>query len=162
MNSSRPGVCANPPTPLNAKKSESFAPVEQPNLFQPSGYPGSYDDDAVIRGIVSDGIHQSDKSCDQIAGEMGYLLGRKLTGNQLYARCAQSKDNSSWPAAWDRAFCKVTGDDRLLRSRAELAGYKVVTETEGDLLELGRAYLIRKRAAEKMEELETRLREVSL
>jgi hypothetical protein len=62
-----------------------------------------------------------------------------------------------FPAAWDRAFCRVTSENKLLTCRAERAGFFVISAEEQDILELGRQYLIRKRADEQAQLLEKRL-----
>ena len=62
----------------------------------------------------------------------------------------------------DFAFCRATGDDRLLACRVEMAGMQVIDSEEADVLELGRQYLIRKHADEQIALLEARLRGVAL
>jgi hypothetical protein len=115
-----------------------------------------------VRGVLADSIKTCNKSRDQIAEAMTFALGREITTRQLNAWTAESREDYRFPSEFDRAFCFATGDDRLLRCRAELAGYKVISTEESDLLELGRNYLIHKRAAEKMAQLERQLQGVAL
>ncbi|WP_148210158.1 hypothetical protein [Candidatus Korobacter versatilis] len=116
--------------------------------------PGSMDDASLVRGILVDAIRKCGKSRPQIADELTELVGRKITERQLNGFTAESREDFRWPSELDRAFCFVTGDDRLLRTRAELAGFRVITVAEYDLLELGRQYLIRKRADAVVSRLE--------
>ena len=94
---------------------------------------------------------------------MTALLGMRVTEKMLNSYTGESNQTHRWPAAWDRAFCQVTGDDTLLVCRVLATGrLYVITEVESHLLELGREYLRQKRAAEKSELLERRLRDVEL
>jgi hypothetical protein len=124
--------------------------------------PGGLDDASVVRGVLVDSIRRCTRSREQIAEAMSFALGQEITVRQLNAWTAESREDYRFPAEFDRAFSFATGDDRLLRCRAELAGYKLITKDEADLLELGRQYLIRKRAAQKVEELEHKLQGVAL
>lgn len=119
-------------------------------------------DAALVRGVVADTIRRSNKSRGQIAEEMTYLVGREITERMLNGFTADSRDDYRWPGELDRAFCFVTGDNRLLRCRAELAGYKVISQDEAALLELGRQYLIRQRATTQIDLLEKSLAGVAL
>jgi hypothetical protein len=119
-------------------------------------------DAALIRSIVADAIRKSSKSRAQIAEEMTYLVGREITERMLNGFTADSRDDYRWPAELDRAFCEATGDDRLLRCRVELAGYRVISQQEAEILELGRQYLMRQRAADNLAALEKRLGGVAL
>jgi hypothetical protein len=115
------------------------------------------DDDALIRGVLGESIQRCSKSRAQIADEMSVLVGREVTERQLNNYTAQSREQFRWPAELTRAFCFVTGDDRLLRALPEAAGLRVIAGTEGDLLDLGRSYLTRKRAERAMSAIEQRL-----
>lgn len=119
--------------------------------------PGSLNDSHIIRGILVDSIRRSGKSREAIAEEMSYLVGREITPRQLNGFTAESKEDYKFPAELERAFCRVTGDDRLLSCRLEQAGLHVITEGEKLLLDLGRQYLKRNRAAEQIALLERRL-----
>jgi hypothetical protein len=124
--------------------------------------PGSLNDDSLVRGLVTDAIKRSGKSREQIADEMQSMLAVPVTARMIASFTAESKELHRWPGAWDRAFCAATGDFRLLYSRVELAGYKVITQTEAELLDLGREFLREKRAAEHVALLEKRLSGVEL
>lgn len=119
-------------------------------------------DDAMVRTAISRAIRNSSKSRDQIAEEMTTILGVHVTGSMLNDFTASAKRLCRWPAAWDRAFCAVTGDIDLLICRVRAAGFMVIGSVERDLMELGREYLRRKRADAATAELEQRLREVKL
>ncbi len=119
--------------------------------------PGSMNDDALVREIITDAVKRSGKSREQIAEEMARTLGLTVTARMITAFTSESKQLHRWPGAWDRSFCVAVNDVRLLFCRVELAGYKVIDATEFELLELGREYLRQKRASEKVALLEKRL-----
>jgi len=123
---------------------------------------GSLNDDLLVRSTVTDAIKRSGKSREQIADLMAALLGIAVTARMIAAFTAESKELHRWPGAWDRAFCAATNDDRLLKCRIELAGYRVITETEAELLEVGRQYLIHKRSEQQIDLLERQLAGVDL
>jgi hypothetical protein len=123
---------------------------------------GGLNDDSLVRETICDSIKRSGKSREQIADDMSALLGLRVTARMITSFTAESKELHRWPAAWDRAFCTATGDDRLLRCCAEAAGLKVIGQQEVALMELGRQYLLRKRADEAIGELERRLAGVTL
>lgn len=119
--------------------------------------PGSLNDDSLTRRVITIGIKRSGKSREQIADAMSIYLGLKVTARMLACFTAESKELHRWPGAWDRAFCAATGDDALLKCRAEAAGYRLIRDDEIYLLELGRHFLRRKRADAEVEILERRL-----
>lgn len=118
---------------------------------------GSFNDDSLVRGIVASAIKHSRKSCEEIAEEMSALVGTPITMRMIRAFTAASKQEYRWPSAWDRVFCHVTGDTRLLRTRAEMAGFHVIDGEEFKLLQLGREYLRHKEAAATMAAIELSL-----
>ncbi len=111
----------------------------------------------MIRGVLIQAIKRSGKSRAAIAEEMEFLLARPVTEKMLNAFTAESRDDRRWPAEFDRAFCRATGDDTLLACRARLAGLHVITEEERLLMELGRQYLMRNQAEEQIAILQRRL-----
>jgi len=137
---------------------------KQEGLFEKAELPppGSMDDSALVRETLVRAIKESGKSRAQIADEMSRLTGRTITEITLNKFSAESRTDYRWPAELDRAFCAATGDDQLLRCRAERAGYRVITKQEYELLELGREYLKQKRASEHISVLEKRLQGVDL
>jgi hypothetical protein len=164
MNSSRP---KSPPALHGlptANSQEKIAVQTQPSLFDghPGALPGSLNDSAVVRGVLIQSIRKSGKSRAQIAEDISFLSGRDVTEISLNKFTAESRTDYRWPAELDRAFCRATGDDTLLRCRAELAGYRMIDATESDLLDLGKEMLRQKRAAENMALLERRLQGVDL
>lgn len=132
----------------------------QQALFRDLG--GVLNDGAVVRAVLIRSMRQCNKSRAQIAEEMTYLSGREVTETALNKYTAESRTDYRWPGELDRAFCRATGDDTLLKVRAELAGYRVIGAEEIHLLELGREYLRQVRAAHEVEILKTRLAGVAL
>jgi hypothetical protein len=133
-----------------------------PDNSTTNAVPGSLNDEALVREVISEAIKRSGKSREQIADDMTRGLARPVTARMITAFTTETKEQHRWPGAWDRAFCAAVGDTRLLFCRVELAGYKVINDAESDLLELGRETLRQKRAAEKAALLEARLRGVDL
>ncbi len=150
---------------MSSSRTQSAA--ENPTLSLPlfeqkNGNERALNDDSLVREILVSAIKSSGKSREQIADEMSVHLGVRVTERMITSFTAESKEFHRWPGAWDRAFCLSTHDDRLLRFRAELSGLKVIGQEESALLELGRQYLLQKRAAEKISQLERQLAEVQL
>lgn len=124
--------------------------------------PGSLNDDLLVRKTITDAIKASKKSREQIAEEMSYALGMRVTARIITAFTSESKELHRWPGAWDRAFCAAVSDQSLLKCRVEAAGLHVISDAEAELLELGREYLRQKRAAERISLLEKGLQGVDL
>jgi hypothetical protein len=120
--------------------------------------PGSFDDESLVRGIITDAIKNSPKSRELVAEEMSALLGRTVTLRMLNAFTAEANEKHRWPFAWSRAFCQAIGDWRLITALVERSGFKIVKDEELHLLELGKQYLTRKLADEKISELERTLK----
>lgn len=114
-------------------------------------------DDLLVRNAITSAIKLCGKSRQQIAEEMSILLNLPVTERMITSFTSESKELHRWPGAWDRAFCAVTGNDRLLICRIELAGYKVISGVEVQVLEVGRQYLTRKRSEAELADLERRL-----
>ncbi len=124
---------------------------------QPAVQAGSMDDAGIIRGVLLQSIRNSGKSRAAIADEMSFHLARTITEKMLNAFTAESRDDRRWPAEFDRSFCAATGDDTLLRCRAEMAGLHVIDDRQRDLMELGEQYIARQRADEQILLLQQRL-----
>jgi hypothetical protein len=124
--------------------------------------PVGLNDDLLVRDVVTRSIKHSGHSREQIADIMAELLGVSVTARMITSFTAESKELHRWPGAWDRAFCFATGDDALLKCRAEAAGYRVIGKDEIKLLELGREYLRQKRATRSIAQLESDLEGVNL
>lgn len=122
----------------------------------------SLNDDLRIRAAIAATIKRCALSREQIADAMSLVLAVRVTVRMLDTYSAQSKEANRFPAAWVRAFCKVTSDDTLLRCSAELAGFRLLSQAETALLEMGREYLRRKHADAKLASLEERFRGVDL
>lgn len=93
---------------------------------------------------------------------MTFLMGTEVTERRLNGFVADSREDLRWPAELDRAFAIATGDDRILRCRAEAAGLKVISGPDIHLLELGRQFLQRERSDAEIVELKRRLKESGL
>jgi hypothetical protein len=139
----------------NAQK--SFLP-EQLSLYgQEPPTPGSLNDESIIRGIVTESIRNCNKSRDQIAEEMSALCGDRITVRMLNSYTSEAAEQHRWPAQYTRSFCHVVGNSKLLRCITERSGFHLITDEEAQLLELGKQFLIRKRADEQIALLEARL-----
>jgi hypothetical protein len=119
--------------------------------------PGSFDDDQLVRSLISAAIKLSGKKRELIADEMTSLVGRSISAAGLNSFSADSKEGHRWPLSWTRAFCTATGDWRLFGSLLERGGIRLITAEEVQLLELGRNYLKQKQAAEEVSRLESSL-----
>jgi hypothetical protein len=119
--------------------------------------PGSCADATVVRSIISDSIRLSKKSRETIAEEMSCLTGDRVTLRMLNSYSSAAAEPHRFPVQYARAFCQVTGDWRLLSCIAERSGLRLIGNEEAQLLELGRQYLIRKRAEERTSSLELAL-----
>src|SRR6266481_622671 len=111
--------------------------IGKANQDMPALMPGSFDDDAVTRGLLADGIRKCGLSRDQIAERMSFLLSFKVTSHMLNGYIADSKENHRFPFAWTRAFCQATGDWRLLRYIVEKAEFLLLTKEDADIVTLG-------------------------
>jgi len=118
---------------------------------------GAFDDDALVRGLITDICKRSPKSRAQIAEEMEELLQRPVTLRTFNAFTADSQEKHRFPLAFARAFCQVTGDWSLLAVLAERSGLRLITQDEVHLLELGRQFFIRQSAEKKVAELTQKL-----
>lgn len=119
-------------------------------------------DATAIRASLAEVIKQSKKSHVQIAEEMSLLLGQDISESRLYKYTAASRDDYRWPAEYDIAFCQVVGDYTLLADRVIRAGFLMIGPEEQQVLKLGRAYLLHKRAAQDMATYEKTLQGVNL
>jgi hypothetical protein len=107
--------------------------------------PGSCDDDAVARAILSDAIKQSAHSRDQIADRMSFLLGSRITVSMLNNFTSESKDRHRWPFAWTRAFCIAADDRRLIQHLAEQSGFILLPSEDADVVRLGELVIEQKK-----------------
>ena len=125
---------------------QSFSSKTQTPLFpsftEHSG--GALNDAAAVRRVLIESIRTSNKSRAIIADEMSHLTATRITERMLNAWTAESREDHRWPGELDRAFCMATGSDELLKFRARLAGYQVISREEVEFLELGRQYFARK------------------
>ena len=70
---------------------------------------------------------------------------------------ADSKAMHRFPAAWLAAFTVSLKDPECLRLIVEEGGYRLITTEDAMLIDLARAYLARKEAAEAIANLEHRI-----
>jgi hypothetical protein len=141
-----------------------IAVPSQPGLFEADlkPVPGSMNDSSVIRTALVEAIRRSGHSREVIADKMSALTGTEITVRRINAFTAESREDYRFPLELARAFCTVTGDFSLLHWIAELSSLRLITDTEFELLCLGREYLIQKRASETIGMLEKRLQGVEL
>ena len=107
------------------------------NDMESSVLPGTFDDDSVIRGLLADAIREYDKSREQIAERMSWLLSKAITADMLNNFTADSKLNHRFPLAWCRAFCKSTDDWRLIQYVAEQSDFTLMRREDSDVFTLG-------------------------
>jgi len=162
--SSRSQSSGVPTFASSAKSPRFFAVDRQPSLFSEHDevLPGSLNDSAIIRAVLVEAIRKSGKSRESIVDAMSLYTGTEITVRKLNGFTAESAEEYRFPAELDRAFCKATSDDTLLRCRAELAGYRVISAVETELLELGRQYLKLRRASDEIALIEKSLQGVDL
>jgi len=164
MNSSRTQFPAQSFTSSTDNQGQKTPVNRQRNLFDGASdvVPGSLNDASVVRAALVDAIRKCGKSRETLAEEMSRLTGTEVTVRRLNAFTAESREDYRFPAELARAFCAATGSYALLRNQIEMAGFRVVTETEFELLKLGREYLRQKRANENVALIEKRLQGVDL
>jgi hypothetical protein len=121
--------------------------------------PGSCDDDALVRGLITDGIKKSHKSREQIADEMSALTGQKISTRMLNAFTAEAMERHRFPFCWARAFCLAVNDWLLIKFIASRAGFELIDSKDRQVLEVGRAYLSRRKIEARMGELERQIGE---
>lgn len=114
-------------------------------------------DAGIVRAALVEAIRSCGKSREQLADEISKLTGTEVTVRRLNAFTAESREDYRFPSELARAFCEATGDYSLLQRLAELAGFRLITPTEYDLLRLGREYLKQKRANEAVALIERSL-----
>jgi hypothetical protein len=159
MSSARPQLASIPVSTSTENGKRRISAKRQPSLFdrEENITPGSINDAAMIRTVLAESIKKSGKSRAQIADIMSRLTGSEVTERRLNAYTAESREDFRFPLELARAFCMATRDFALLTHLVEMAGFKVVTKTEFDVLQLGHEYLTHKRAAENMALIERRL-----
>lgn len=121
----------------------------QQALF-PDTFPGALDIDTSVRALVADAIRRSSKSREQIADDMSYLTGRSVTKTMLDCYTAESKEHR-FPVVFLPAFCKSTGDCRLLDLLSQHLGLSMITPRESQLLDVARALENKRRADEQFD-----------
>jgi hypothetical protein len=112
----------------------------------PDLLPGTFNDDAVTRGLLTDSIKKSGLSREQIAERMSWLLSTRLTADMLNNFTADGKVSHRFPFAWSRAFCESTGDWRLLHYIAEQSGFILLNKDDAEVLTLGEQVIEREQA----------------
>lgn len=147
-----------------ANREPNFSANPQGALFNglDEAIPGSLNDASIVRAGLVEAIRKSGKSREQIAEDMSRLTGTEVTVRRLNAFTAESREDYRFPSELSRAFCVATGDFSLIRNMVEMTGMRVVSETEYEMLRLGREYLRQKRANENVAMLEARLAGVEL
>ena len=158
MSPSQQQSAAREPFASPADIAQKSSVIQQTQMsFEPAPAPGSYDDSCLIRNVLIQSIKNCGKSRAQIAEEMELLLDRPITLRMIDGFTADSRSDRKWPAEYDRAFARVTGDDSIIACRAEMAGLHVISAEQKLLLDLGRQFLIRDQAEEQIAILQKRL-----
>lgn len=121
-------------------------------------HPASLDVDLTLRMTVTQILRDCKKSRETIAEEMTFLTGVKVTDHMLYCYSAESKEAHRFPAAFIPAFCRATGDYRLLSALVAKLGARVIDEGEALLLEIAKKQLIREEIDQEMESLKREVR----
>jgi hypothetical protein len=119
---------------------------EKETPSNPELLPGTFNDDAVTRGLLAEAIKNSESSREQIAERMSWLLSTKVTADMLNNFTADGKVAHRFPFAWSRAFCESTGDWRLLHFIAKRARFLLLDEEDADVVALGEQVIERERA----------------
>lgn len=123
----------------------------------PTPESGELNDASRVRETLARSIKHCGKSREQIAESMSRLCGYSITVTMLNAFTAESRDDRRFPLELLRAFCIATGDSSLLVAIVHALNLELITETESNVLALGREYLRQKRATETMRSLEEQL-----
>lgn len=126
-------------------------PIGQSSLF------GTMDDDQVIQELITAAIKDSHKSREQIAEEMQTLMGRKFTVRMLNAYTSEANEKHRFPLAFARAFCQAVNDWRVLSYIVVESGFGFATTEDVAFAELGKEFLNRESAAEKIAQLKSKL-----
>jgi len=118
---------------------------------------------AVIRRYLKDGIkragHLKGMSRRGIAERMTELLGEPITENMInkYTRKASPY---RFPLEYLPAFCKATGDFRLINFVPNLFGMKVLDSLESVKKEIKDIEMVEEQVQQRRKELEARLKEI--
>jgi hypothetical protein len=105
---------------------------------------GSFNVHLQIKSIVTETLKACPMSRFEVAAGMSELLGVEVTKFMLDTWTAESKEDHRFPLEYAPAFCRVTGDYRLLRFICETAGCYMVEGEEILLTEKGRLQKMRK------------------
>jgi hypothetical protein len=120
-------------------------------------FPGAQDDAALVRSLLAESIRTSGKSRAQLAEDMSYFAGRKVTERMLNNWTASSRTDYPFPLDLSRPFCTATGNDALLKAIPERLGLCVIEAKDAPLIELGRAFLQRTHADQQIATLQSQL-----
>jgi hypothetical protein len=126
---------------------------EKETQGDPELLPGTFNDDAVTRGLLAEAIKKSGESREQIAERMAWLLSTKVTADMLNNFTADGKVAHRFPFAWSRAFCQSTGDWRLLHYIAEQASFLLLDKENAEVVALGEQVIERERAETEVKKI---------
>jgi hypothetical protein len=126
---------------------------EKETQGDPELLPGTFNDDAVTRGLLAEAIKKSDMSREQIADRMSWLLSTKVTVDMLNNFTADGKLAHRFPFAWSRAFCRSTGDWRLLHYIADQADFLLLDKEDAEVVALGEQVIEQERAAAEVKKI---------
>lgn len=136
-----------------------FSAGAQQKLFglKTSTAAGSLDDAATVRSSIGNSLRRSAKSREQIAECMSRLTGTQVTVRQLNNFTSEAREDCRFPLELLRAFCVAAEDYSPLIEIVRELNLNLITETESNVLALGREYLRQKSATETMKRLEEQL-----
>jgi hypothetical protein len=152
--SPRPGVSASSE---NLHEISTVSHPTQGDIDRKRLPSGSFNDQYLVREVITAAMKRSGKSRAQLADEMSFLVGTVVTERMLNAFAAESREDCKFPLQYARALAEVTGDIRVLICFVEKAGLLVITEEEGKLLELGRQILAEKKAQAEIARLKSEI-----
>lgn len=98
-------------------------------------------------------------SVERVVDRMNALLPKekRITARQLYAWCAESREQHRFPAEYIPVFCVATQCDAALRLLANAINQDLVDERERAYLQLGENLMERTRLAREQRELSQKL-----
>jgi hypothetical protein len=126
---------------------------DKDQIADPELLPGTFNDDAVTRGLLAEAIKKSGESREQIAERMSWLLSTKVTADMLNNFTAEGKLAHRFPFAWARSFCKSTNDWRLLQYIAEQASFLLLNKEDAEVVSLGEQVIERERASTEVQRI---------
>lgn len=126
-----------------------------------SEQPGGMDLDSGLRDALKSALKACPLSRQEVAEELGRLVGRSVGAASLDAWLADSKEGHRFPAAYVPAFCRVVGSIEPLRVLASACGSWLGTQEERLLVEFAQAERTAESARRRKRELAVLLGDAS-